>query len=187
MRNMTLLVAILGLLAPSMALAQSLSFLAIPSSGFTPQNSTTHFDPPPGSAENRGYEGNSSGTARFFGDNEIMFAPVNLPHGSTVISLTCGGRADRLSRRIVFRLRRNEPQQANVNMALVSTDFNVTSFQTKSTTSITSPVIDNRRFNYYMVATIVANGPPECRTCSVNRCTIAYRLPLPSVGPPVAK
>lgn len=179
MRIFSLLVVILGLFAPSVALAQSLSYLAIPSSGFTTRNSTTVVNPLRGTVETRGYTGNVSGTARFFGDNAVMFAPVNLPHGATVISLNCAGRAPRPSRRISFSLRRNEPQQANVDMASVFMDFNVTSFQNKSTTSIDSPVIDNRRFNYYIVATIDAtNDIQECATCSVNRCTIGYRLPV---------
>lgn len=186
MRIMTLLLTALGLFAPSVALAQ-MNYLAIPSSGFTPRNSTTVVNPLRGTLETRGHTGNASGTARFFGDNVQMFAPVNLPHGSTVISLDCAGRAPRLSRKIDFYLRRNEPQQANVDMAGVFLDLDVTSFQNKSTSRIDSPVIDNRRFNYYIVAEMSGVGNTiisECPTCSVNRCTIGYAM-LPDTDPPV--
>jgi hypothetical protein len=178
MRKLKLLIAILGLLAPSVALAQSVSYLAIPSSGFTTRNSTTVVDPLRGTVETRSHTGNVSGTARFFGNNDLMFAPVNLPHGSKVISLTCSGGSPSPRTRVFFRLRRNEPQQANVDMALVFPNVRETNYQDRSTTSINSPVIDNRRFNYYIAASIEAtNNIRECATCFVNRCIIAYSFP----------
>ena len=54
MRTMALVVAILAA-QMSLAFAQETSFLSIPSSGFTSRTVT----------ENLGYEGNTSGTARF--------------------------------------------------------------------------------------------------------------------------
>ena len=168
----------IGLLYPPQLLAQSLSYLAIPSSGFSPRNSTTVKSPLRGRVETLGYRGNVSGTARFFGDNDVMFAPVNLPHGSTVVKLTCGGHAPKPNRRVSFVLRRNHPQQANVDMAALYPKVKLTGFQTMSDSSIRSPVIDNRRFNYYIAATIDAtNDIQQCASCSVNRCTIAYGLP----------
>jgi len=187
MRNVIYLVVTLAMFSSPVALAQAVGFLAIPSSGFTPRNSTTVDRPFSGTVETLGYTGNKTGTARFFGDNDIMFAPVNLPHGSTVTELTCGGHAPMLHRRVSFVLRRNEPQQANVNMAGLYPIFKSTSFQIKSTTSITSPIIDNRKFNYYIAATIDAtNNIQNCRGCSVNRCTIAYTLPSLRSTPPKA-
>jgi hypothetical protein len=169
------LLFVMALLARQAVFTQTTSFVAIPAAAFTTQNSTTIEKPLQGTVETLGYTGNATGTARFFGDNAVMFAPVNLPHGARVLSFDCGGVAPRLSRRIEFMLRRNQPQQANVDLASVFTDFNVTSFQFKRTTSIQSPVIDNRSFNYYIVAKIGAtNDIPECRTCAVNRCTIEY-------------
>jgi hypothetical protein len=178
MRIIKFSIAMQALLLSLEALAQSPKFLAVPAASFTPRNSTTVEKPLRGTLETLGYSGNASGTARFFGDNSAMFAPISLPHGATVLSLECAGAAPRLSRRIIFHLRRNQPQQANVDMATVATDFPVTAFQFKSTTSIQSPVIDNRRFNYYIAAELGAtNDVPECRTCFVNRCTIGYTGP----------
>ena len=187
MLNVIYLIVTLSLLAPSIVLAQEVSYLAIPASSFTPRNSTTVKDPLRGTVETLGYTGNISGTARFFGDNDSMFAPVNLRHGSTVISLTCGGMAPTPRVKIHYILRRNEPQQANVDMAGVAAKTGLTNFQTSSTNSIKEPVIDNKRFNYYIVATLLAtNDIQECRTCSINRCTIAYGygLPQPAIAPP---
>jgi len=157
---------------------QTISFLSIPASGFTPRNSTTVKDPLRGTLETLGYSGNVSGTARFFGDNGEMFAPVYLPHKSNVISLACAGKAPRKNRRISYKLRRNEPQQANVDIASIFPKYSETGFQFLRTRSIQSPVVDNEKFNYYIVASIDAtNDIRECRTCSVNKCTIGFITP----------
>ncbi len=178
MKTTTLVIATVLSLIASASFAQPTQFLAVPAAAFTPQNATTVENPLRGTVETLGYSGNFSGTARFFGDNGVMFAPVYLPHGATVIAMECAGAAPRLSRRIAFKLRRNHPQQANLDIAAVFTDFPVTSFQFKTTTRILAPVIDNRLFNYYLVAEIEAtNDIKECRTCWVNRCSIAYALP----------
>ena len=144
-KKRSLLISILFLLVASVALSQTTSFLSIPSSGFTPLNSE--------GTGNAGYSGNQTGTARLFAGSFLMLAPVNLPHGATVTSMRCGGRAPSSDFRIVFTLRRNEPQQANVDMATVMTTLGQTTFQFVDTSSITSPVIaDNASFNYYIVA-----------------------------------
>lgn len=176
MHIVTLIVIILGLFGPSVAIAQSTTgYIAIPASGFTPRNSTTVEGPLRGTVETLGHTGNATGTARFFGDNSVMFAPVNLPHGSTVVSLACAGKAPTKRVRIFFSLRRNEPQQANVDMAGVGTKWDDTSFEFISTSRISSPVIDNQKFNYYIVAGLNStNDIDECRTCLVNKCTIGY-------------
>lgn len=165
------------LVSPMVLAQQTISYLSVPASGFTPRNSTTIKNPLRGTVETLGYSGNVSGTARFFGDNGMMFAPVFLPHNSKVISFACAGNAPRLSRRIIYVLRRNEPQRANVDMASIFTSFS-DNFQFKSTISIQSPIVDNQMFNYYIVASIGAtNDINECRTCSVNRCTIGFVTP----------
>ena len=167
----------------SMALAQSTkSFLSIPASAFTGQD---------GGHAVYGYEGNITGTSRSF--NVRVFAPVNLPHGAYVTSLQCGGRAY-FHRSIVFHLRRNEPQQANVDMATVKTSLDGTGFEFVNTNSITSGEINNSKYNYYIVAEIedtrdnpntaafCPNKPvpdpllPKISECRVNFCSIGYTL-----------
>lgn len=179
MNTYKILILTTWLLVSPMVLAQeTISYLSVPASGFTPRNSTTIKNPLRGTAETLGYSGNVSGTARFFGDNDMMFAPVFLPHNAKVISFDCAGIAPKLNRRIIYVLRRNEPQQANVDMASIFTSFSETNFQFKSTISIQSPIVDNRKFNYYIVASISAtNEINECKTCSVNRCTIGFVTP----------
>jgi hypothetical protein len=159
MRMLGLLTAILIALTSSDAFAQSLSphYLSIPSSGFTPQDAgkTNVIE---------SYDGNTSGTLRMFAKSYYMFAPVNLPHGATVTSMRCGGQSPKQkNQRIIFILRRNEPQQANVDMASIMTIFDETQFQFRDTTSITSPVVDNETFNYYIVASINRRTPPQSR------------------------
>lgn len=166
MRILTLIIAIIAMHSASMAFAQTKSFLSIPSSGFTPQNTT----------ENDGYVGNQSGTARMFDNNFLMFAPVALPHGATVTSLRCGGKAPFPTFKIVFTLRRNQPQQANVDMAVVMTTFEGLGFQHPETTSITSPVINNDQFNYYIVAKARHDDVEVCPTCTVGYCRISYTV-----------
>jgi len=170
MKRHSLVISILFLLIASVALAQSPTrFLSIPSSGFTPQTSE------------EGYSGNQTGTARFFGTGFWMFAPVNLPHGATVTSMRCGGQAPFSDDRIIFTLRRNDPQQANVDMATVMTTFERTGFEFVATSSITSPVVNNNRFNYYIVAEADLIDVRHCTNCSVGFCRIGY-----TVDPPVA-
>jgi hypothetical protein len=127
-----------------------------------------------------GYDGNETGTARFF--QVKMFAPVHLPHGATVTSFRGGGRAF-FQRSIRFTLRRNEPQQANVDMAAVRTTLDGTSFEFVDTTDIQSGGVDNGRFNYYIVAEIEdPNVTPPTKPicpdgeCRVGFCRIGYTL-----------
>ena len=163
MRRLLLVAAILALTA-SAALAQPTNYLSIPSSDFTPQNSDA------------GYEGNASGTARHFGATGYqMTAPVNLPQDATVTSLRCGGAAADSDLRLVFTLRRNQPQQANVDMAEVMTTFAGNGFQFVSTTSITSPEVDNGNFNYYIVAEAVHFDVGFCGSaCSIGFCRVGF-------------
>jgi hypothetical protein len=150
----------------SLAFAKESSFLSIPSSGFTPKDVT----------ENLGYDGNSSGTARFFDNNSWMFAPVALPQGATVTGMRCGGMAPSPEFRINFTLRRNQPQVANEDMATVMTTFEGVGFQHPETTSITSPVVDNANFNYYIVAEARHIDVGLCQKCTVGYCRIRYTI-----------
>jgi len=150
------------------ALAQSSTrYLSIPSSGFTPRFSE-------GAGGDAGYSGNASGTARFFEGSVLMFAPVNLPDGATVTSLRCGGAAPPTDFRIVFTLRRNEPQQANVDMAAVMTTFQGVGFQFVTTGDVVEAVVDNATFNYYMVATIDNQDAGFCSNCTIGFCRVGY-------------
>ena len=171
MRKLGLLVAILIALTSSGALAQAQTqFLSIPSSGFTPRESEA--------LGGESYSGNISGTARRFAKSIEMFAPVNLPDGATVTSLRCGGSESSPDLRIRFRLRRNEPQQANVDMATVHTGVPGTGFQFRTTTSITQPVVTNSTFNYYIIADLesLTSEFPQCPLCSVGFCQIGYTI-----------
>lgn len=146
---------------------QTASFLSIPASAFTPRQVLG----------DSGYDGNESGTARLFGNNFVMFAPVHLPHRASVTSLSCGGRAPSSQIQVIFTLRRNQPQQANVDMATTSTDLAQTGFQFVSTTSIVEPVINNQRFNYYLVAVARHIDVGRCPRCLVGFCSIGYTVP----------
>lgn len=103
-----------------------------------------------------------------------MFAPVNLPHGATITSMRCGGGAPRSDFRLFFTLRRNDPQQANVDMATVMTTFEEKGFQFVNTNSITSPLVNNARFNYYIVAGVSAKDSGLCPKCDIGPCRIGY-------------
>lgn len=165
-----LLVAIFVVLTSTSALAQSSTqYISIPSSGFEPQSSE-------GVGGGHSYNGNVTGTARFFDKSIIMFAPLNLPHGATVTSLFCGGMTQTSKNyRIAFTLRRNEPQQANVNMATTQTTFAHPGFQFVGTNSVNEPLVDNATFNYYVVADLQSTDEfPQCPRCAVGFCRIGY-------------
>jgi len=136
---------------------------SVPSSAFTPW------------VGSRNYSGNQSGTARFFAYSQVMFAPVNLPGNSVVTSFSCGGAHPKVSGSIKFTLRRNNPQQANVDMAIATTDRARTGFQRVRDSSITSAKIDNGRYNYYIVAERAgAEDFGNCPKCSIAFCRISY-------------
>ena len=168
--SLIMIIAILVLLIAPVTLAQSTTcYLSIPSSGFTPRASEGTV------GSDAGYDGNQSGTARFFNGSFAMFAPVNLPDGATVNSMRCGGQVS-TSNKISFTLRRNEPQQANVDMATVMSNVGDTGFQFLDTTSIESPTINNATFNYYIVAQADDFDVGVCPTCSVGFCRIGYTI-----------
>lgn len=119
---------------------------------------------------------NHSGTTHHF--NAQMFAPVHLPHRHRVTSFKCGGSSF-FNRSVVFTLRRNQPQQHSVDMAVVKTTLEGTGFEFVSTNSITQPVIDNSTFNYYIVADIAddrdnPNIDDFCPGLSDPRCTVGF-------------
>lgn len=164
-QHILVLAAVLAVVSPT-SFAQSTNFVSVSASAFTGQS-----DGPP-----TGYDGNISGTSRSF--HVLMFAPVNLPHGSTVTSLRCGGKAF-FGRRIAFTLRRNEPQQENVDMATARTSLNGTGFEHVTANRIESGEIDNGMYNYYIVAEVEnpAVTPPTrafCSECNVGYCRVGY-------------
>jgi hypothetical protein len=136
-------------------------YLSIPSSAFTPKDSGD------------GWTGNTTGTARYFGQS-YLFAPVQLPHGATVTELSCGGQDPGTDVKLRFTLRRNRPQVANVDMAVVESTFAATGFETMETSTVASPQIDNSTFNYYVAASPIFFDVGTCQSCSVGFCRILY-------------
>lgn len=119
------------------------------------------------------FKGNDTGTALFF--NVKVFAPVNLPDGATIISMRCGARAF-FKRQISFTLRRNEPQQENIDIAVAQTSLDGTSFEFIDTNTITSGLVDNSKYNYYVVAEIEdpTVSPPTSPFCPDGECWVGY-------------
>jgi hypothetical protein len=147
--------------------AQSTSFISIPASAFSGANGSRSM--------------NETGTAMFF--STYAFAPVNLPNRSKIISFACGARSF-FQKSIVFSLRRNEPQQKNVDIATLSTSLTNTNFEFLNTTTITEGVVNNSRFNYYIIADMFkpGEGPGNeafCKKgeCWVGFCKIGYSIP----------
>lgn len=170
MKYLHVLVFAIGIsLVPVTAFSQSLlEYIAIPSSGFSPKadfgNGRT------------AYDGNETGTVRFFMHNHIMFAPVSIPHNSIVTGFSCGGTNPTPRSSIKFTLRRNQPQQANVDMATAITDPTNNGFQFVSAGNIVSGRIDNQANNYYVVAKRVSEDESfrSCNKCAVGFCSIRY-------------
>ena len=126
---------------------------------------------------------NATGTTTAFPDNPVvrsLFAPANLPHGANVTRFTCAGTAQTPGKGLIFILRRNEPQQENISIARIETDVAENNWTRVTTTDITSPTINNERYNYYIVVEINARTAPgvtpSCNNnlCSVNYCAIHY-------------
>lgn len=135
------------------------SYLSIPAVAFTPENSS------------QGWIGNSSGTARNFGSRR-MFAPVFLPHRAVVTGFFCGGYDAQNINAIRWILRRNSPQVANVDMAVIQTSFFDTGFLRGFTSVINSAEVSNQSYNYYVVAETTSGN---CGDCTVAFCRITYR------------
>ncbi|TCK17823.1 hypothetical protein DFR30_1073 [Thiogranum longum] len=173
----------------SIAVANTNGFVAVPASAFSEIDSKSSDEP--GS-----YKGNSTGTSRDF--KGTMFAPVNLPHGSIVTSFACGGKTNG-GFLVGFKLRRNEPQQENIDMAsiesareteegLINTGMGIAGYQFLNTNSIGSANIDNSKFNYFIAASPINPLPnttspirPNCidRCVSVNYCNVGYTIVEP--------
>lgn len=155
--------------APDPTASPVVQYLSIPSSAFTSRETSA-----------QGWDGNATGTNREFDSSSFLFAPVNLPHEATVTQLRCGGRDDSSTAVLWFTLRRNQPQVANVDMASLETTQAAVGFQVRTTSAITSPVIDNEAFNYYIVA---QSADPEvgfpCPNCTVGFCRIRYEVDTP--------
>lgn len=167
----TLLLALAAL--PTTAAAQDSGWLSVPAPAF---NGVGAFP-------------NATGTAQFF--RTTAFAPVMLPDNAMVTAMACGGRAS-FRKQVVFTLRRNDPQQQNVDMAVFETSLDGTGFEFVSANQITNGAVDNRRFNYFIVADVskpggnlpgdreVCNGttgPDGAGTeCLVGFCRIGYSL-----------
>ena len=134
---------------------------------------------------------NSSGTAVFL--RTTAFAPLLLPDNATITFFSCGGKAT-FRKEVIFTLRRNEPQQANIDMASLETGLDETGFVTLTSNDIVQGEVDNRRFNYFIVADSSkpgGNNPgdraicnptqngtdPVSTECSIGFCRIGYTTP----------
>lgn len=156
---------------PFLAMADS-GFLSIPASEFS-GNQVAY---------------NDTGTTTFI--RVAAFAPVLLPDDSTVTFFSCAGAAA-FRKEVIFTLRRNEPQQANIDMAVLHTGLNETGFVSLNTNEIVEGDVDNKLFNYFIVAEsgkaddVQPNSRAICNPtqngndlvsteCSVAFCRIGY-------------
>ena len=104
-----------------------------------------------------------------------MLAPVNLPHGAVATSLYCGGMAPVTDLRLVFTLRRNAPEVMNIDMITAATTYAGNGFQWTSSNVVDEPLVDNKNFNYFIVAEVDNQvGADLCPTCTVNFCRVGY-------------
>lgn len=169
-------VVALSLLSATSAFSQSVGSLSIPAAAFDGVRSFQ----------------NTSGTSKYF--RTLLYAPVFLPHGSTAINMTCGGKAP-FGKNIIFTLRRNQPQQANVDMAVLETSLDGAGFEFVTESVSDAQTIDNRIFNYFIVVDVSKPGgnlpgdravcpptspsdvDPNRTKCSVGFCRVTYTLP----------
>ena len=179
MKILNLIITTYFVAISSMVIADTNGFISIPASAFSEQDSQS-------STGDSSYKGNDSGTSRDF--KRKLFAPINLPHDGVVTSLTCGSKP-KGGFLTSFTLRRNEPQQANVDMATVVTSKGGTlgagllTYQIINTKSVISPLINNAQFNYYIVAASISPAPdgPVGLICpdrcgNVNFCSVGYTI-----------
>jgi hypothetical protein len=103
-----------------------------------------------------------------------MFASVSLPDDATVTFMRCGGQDAQSDRRIRFTLRRNQAQVANVDMASAESTNVAVGFQHPFDSTITSGLVNNGSYNYYVVAEVVGG---TCTACSVGYCSFTYTSP----------
>ena len=134
--------------SPSTAMADE-GFLSIPASEF--------------SGNGVGY--NDTGTTTFI--RTAAFAPVLLPDNAEVTFFSCGGTA-KFRKEVIFTLRRNAPQQANVDMAVLQTGLDETGFVFLSTNEIEEGEVDNKQFNYFIAAE--ASKPADVQPNSRALC-----------------
>lgn len=157
MKTLIALILILGML-PSTASAQNSGWLSIPAVAFSGARSLP----------------NDTGTAQFL--HTTAFAPVTLPDNATVTLMSCGGRAS-FRKRIIFTLRRNEPQQQNVDIAVLGTSLGGRGFEVVTSNRIAAGGVDNRRFNYFIMADVSkpgGNRPGNRAACSGTQCSVGF-------------
>ena len=168
MKIIMIIVCFFGFFIPISAIGQSTENLSIPAIAFHGERVIY----------------NNSGTAAFF--RTKAFAPVFLPDGARAFSFTCGARTV-FGKGITIKLRRNHPQQANVDMGVAEIpkggDGN---FKFVTVNRLTDGVIDNSRFNYYLIAEtipksattgVVCNPAAGGTECLVAACRIGFFPP----------
>ena len=180
MRYSNILAAVIFAASPFTAVAED-GFLSIPASEF--------------SGNDVAY--NDSGTTTFI--RTAAFAPILLPDDATITFFGCGGRAA-FRKEVIFTLRRNAPQQANIDMAVLQTGLDETGFVFLNTNEVVQGEVDNKLFNYFIVAeaskpdAVQPNSRAICiptqngvdlksTECSVGFCRVGYTdSPLGIVG-----
>lgn len=113
---------------------------------------------------------NETGTAAFI--RKQAFAPVHLPHGSKAQRFSCGVKAWPI-KGFRISLRRNEPQQENIDMGAVNIDRGSNGgFKFLSSEVLIENGIDNRRYNYYLTVEIQPKSETTGSICNGKECII---------------
>jgi hypothetical protein len=114
---------------------------------------------------------NGTGTSTFR-------APVTLPHGATITGVTYNyWKSTSAGDNSTFALKRNNLPSSNASdpttmASLTSSAVNHTSV---TTNTITTPVVDNQNFNYFMVVTLGGTAGTHC----VDGISIKYTYTTP--------
>ena len=114
-------------------------------------------------------------------DNVWSEAPVHLPDGASVQSMTCVYKDNTTDGRMFFDLKRHA-QQAEASLASISTTLAFADPNTVTTTSApaTFEVVDNANYAYYLLAYFQTSGVAKnTSNLSLNRCLITYTVATP--------
>jgi hypothetical protein len=163
MHKLLLTLSVCAVVQSTPLLAQSIEHVAVPAVAFVGKDVSY----------------NETGTAAFF--RQRAFAPLSLPDNAKLVGFDCGLRTFPIHG-IKVSLRRNEPQQANVELDNLGIPKGGDGrFQFKSATQVSHPDVNNGKFNYYLVAEVLpksANVSDICNgeECLVGACQVAYRV-----------
>jgi hypothetical protein len=118
-------------------------------------------------------QGNVNGTIGRFqssGSFDFLVAPISIPNGSTIVAFSFSCVRNNVAACSAFLFRDDSTQLATANIAAQATGV----AQTATTTAITSPLVDNQNFGYWVYMSLDL-------TAGVNlmpvRATVTYTLP----------